>query len=59
MHVEVEGENGFFPPIASNSYILHAIVSRRHGLRRPKKGIIQKNLKNQADVADKICFGST
>ena len=28
MHVEVEGENGFFPPIASNSYILHAIVSR-------------------------------
>ena len=28
MHVEVEGENGFFPPIASNSCILHAIVKR-------------------------------
>mgnify|MGYP001439236388 CR=1 FL=1 len=37
MHVEVEGENGFFPPIASNSYILHAIVSRRQG--REKKSV--------------------
>ena len=29
MHVEVEGENGFFPPIASNSCILHAIVESK------------------------------
>ena len=28
-----------------------------HGLRTPNEGINQKNLKNWADVADKICFG--
>ena len=28
-----------------------------HGLRTPKEGINQKNLKNWADVADKIRFG--
>ena len=37
MHVEVEGENGFFPPIASNSYILHAIVSRRQGREKEEE----------------------
>ena len=29
MVVEVEVENGFFPPIASNSCILHAIVESK------------------------------
>ena len=36
-------------------YILH--YSQNHGLRTPKEGIILKNLKHWADVADKICFG--
>ena len=30
-----------------------------HGLRTPNEGIIQRYLKNWADVADKICFGRT
>ena len=30
-----------------------------HGLRTPDDGINQRYLKNQADVADKICFGRT
>ena len=30
-----------------------------HGLRTPNEGINQRNLKNLADVADKICFGRT
>ena len=30
-----------------------------HGLRKPNEGINQRNLKFLADVADKICFGST
>ena len=30
-----------------------------HGLRTPNEGIIQRYLKNWADVADKICFDRT
>ena len=30
-----------------------------HGLRTPNEDIIQRYLKNWADVADKICFGHT
>ena len=30
-----------------------------HGLRTPNEGMNQRYLKNQADVADKICFGRT
>ena len=30
-----------------------------HGLRTPNEGINQRNLKNWADVGDKICFGRT
>ena len=30
-----------------------------HGLRTPNEGIYQRNLKNWADVAVKICFGCT
>ena len=30
-----------------------------HGLRTPKESINQRNLKNRANVADKICFGQT
>ena len=33
--------------------------AQNHGLRTPNKGIIQRNLKFWADVADKICFGRT
>ena len=31
----------------------------KHGLRTPNEGINQRNLKNWAVVADKICFGRT
>ena len=34
-------------------------VGLRHGLRTPNEGINQRNLKFWANVADKICFGST
>ena len=35
------------------------VVPNTHGLRTPNEGINQRNLKNLADVADKICFGRT
>ena len=34
----------------------HSIVHDKHGLWTPNEGI---NLKNWADVVDKICFGLT
>jgi hypothetical protein len=35
------------------------VDSLEHGLRTPNEGINQRDLKNWADVADKICLGRT
>ena len=35
------------------------LVRSGHGLRTPNEGMNQRNLKLWANVADKICFGST
>ena len=36
-----------------------ALNRLNHGLQTLNEGINQKNLKNWANVADKICFGRT
>ena len=45
----------------SSHYIIdfENLSGSEHGLRTPNEGINQRNLKIWADVADKICFGST
>ena len=41
------------------SDITLCLYDLKHGLRTPNEGTNQRNLKNWADVADKICFGRT
>ena len=40
-------------------YALPLAQPSNHRLQTPNEGINQRNLKNWADVADKICFGHT
>ena len=39
--------------------IIEKIKDWIHGLRKPNEDINQRYLKNQVNVADKICFGRT
>ena len=44
------------------AYISAGTVDKKiyiHGLQTPNEGINQRNLKNWADVTDKVCFGRT